>query len=89
MKLAKEFNTPGSQAMEAAVASRNNILLMGDHLGDINMSEGTDSAANILSIGFLNELSNCFLNIFLGFFFLISFFFLENLRPTILHTHVC
>merc|ERR1712110_686485 len=54
MKLAKEFNTPGSQAMEAAVASRKNILLMGDHLGDINMSEGTDSAANILSIGFLN-----------------------------------
>ena len=37
---------------------RNNIILMGDSLGDIQMSHGVPEPNNILKIGFLNDKVN-------------------------------
>ena len=34
---------------------RENILLLGDSLGDLQMAEGAVESANILKIGFLND----------------------------------
>lgn len=38
-----------------SVYDRTNILLMGDSLGDADMSNGSSASANILKIGFLYE----------------------------------
>ena len=35
--------------------SRENIILLGDSLGDLQMAEGATKAKNVLRIGFLNE----------------------------------
>ena len=34
---------------------RDNVILMGDTIGDLRMAEGCDKNANVLKIGFLND----------------------------------
>lgn len=37
---------------------RENIILLGDSLGDLHMADGAVDSANILKIGFLNDKVN-------------------------------
>lgn len=39
----------------SALAHRDNIILMGDSLGDLRMADGAAACSNILRIGFLND----------------------------------
>lgn len=50
----KEFQTENSKHVDRMVRARSNIVLMGDHLGDVNMSEGMENIENVLTIGFIN-----------------------------------
>ncbi|CAN1258358.1 Cytosolic 5'-nucleotidase 3A, partial [Linum perenne] len=43
-----------NDAVSASVRERTNVLLLGDHLGDLRMSDGLDYNTRI-SIGFLND----------------------------------
>ncbi|MCO5550510.1 hypothetical protein L7F22_003997 [Adiantum nelumboides] len=44
----------------SALKRRTNVLLLGDHLGDLGMSDGLDYEIRI-SVGFLNENVNCWI----------------------------
>ncbi|XP_024387720.1 uncharacterized protein [Physcomitrium patens] len=47
-------NLVGENTGAAIIQGRSNVLLLGDHLGDLGMSDGVDYD-NRISIGFLNE----------------------------------
>lgn len=47
---------------------RNNVILLGDSIGDVSMAEGVRRCGNLLKIGFLNEVNEEQLNIFLDTF---------------------
>ena len=52
----KSLNRLGSGGdFVASVASRRNVILVGDSLGDCNMADGVHDPAAILKIGFLNH----------------------------------
>merc|ERR1712126_614323 len=52
----KSLNRLGSSGdFVASVASRRNVILVGDSLGDCNMADGVHDPAAILKIGFLNH----------------------------------
>lgn len=54
VKHVKEFQTENSKHVDGLVRGRKNILLMGDHLGDVNMSYGMENVGECLNIGFIN-----------------------------------
>lgn len=54
VKHVKEFQTENSRHVDELVKSRKNIVLMGDHLGDVNMSYGMEGINECLNIGFIN-----------------------------------
>jgi cytosolic 5'-nucleotidase 3 len=49
-----KFTIPKLEHLDK-LSHRDNILLMGDSLGDLNMAEGAVDNANLLTVGFLND----------------------------------
>ena len=45
----------GTSYFEAQITSRNNIILVGDSLGDLTMADGAKGVENLLKIGYLND----------------------------------
>lgn len=37
------------------LSHRNNVILLGDSIGDVSMAEGVQGCDNLIKIGFLNE----------------------------------
>jgi len=54
VKRIKEFGTESGDRIDEMVSARSNVIVMGDHLGDLRMSEGMDNIDDALTIGFLN-----------------------------------
>lgn len=54
VKHVKEFQAENSAHVDGLVKGRNNIILMGDHLGDVNMKCGMEDINECLNIGFIN-----------------------------------
>lgn len=50
-----ESAVPHSAAYFQDLSHRHNVILMGDSLGDLQMSKGVEPPSTILTIGFLND----------------------------------
>merc|ERR1719483_884158 len=56
VKHVKEFQTENSNHVDGLVKGRNNIILMGDHLGDVNMKCGMEDINECLNSGKMKEM---------------------------------
>ena len=50
-----ETSVPHSSTYFQDLSHRHNVILMGDSLGDLQMSKGVEPPSTILTIGFLND----------------------------------
>lgn len=50
-----ESSIPHNSTYFQDLSHRNNVLLMGDSLGDLQMSKGVEPPSTVLTIGFLND----------------------------------
>ena len=50
-----ESAVPHSAAYFQDLAHRHNVILLGDSIGDLQMSQGVESPSTVLTIGFLND----------------------------------
>ena len=50
-----ESAVPHSGAYFQDLSHRHNVILLGDSLGDLQMSQGVESPSAVLTIGFLND----------------------------------
>lgn len=50
-----ETAVPHSASYFQDLAHRHNVILLGDSLGDLQMSQGVESPGTVLTIGFLND----------------------------------
>lgn len=51
----KNENAVHNSSYFSDLAHRDNIILMGDSIGDLRMADGAAKCSNILRIGFLND----------------------------------
>ena len=56
----KTYNTT-NKCFAYSFQHRDNVLLLGDSLGDPRMAEGVEHMATVLKIGFLNEKVSTFI----------------------------
>lgn len=53
-----ESSIPHSSTYFQDLSHRHNVILMGDSLGDLQMSKGVEPPSTVLTIGFLNDKVN-------------------------------